>query len=72
MNRRLAMRGVAALFAGAFVLAAAGCYESPNVTLTASQAGHYKGRTDPLVAKLKNPELQKNLRARLNEADSGR
>lgn len=72
MGRRLAIRGAAAMLAGAFVLVAAGCYESPNVTLTASQPGHYKGKTDPLLAKLKSPELQKQLRARLNEADSGR
>lgn len=72
MMRRLMLRSASALLAGAFVLAVTGCYESPNVTLTSSQPGHYKGKTDPLVAKLKNPELQKKLRARLEEADSER
>lgn len=72
MARRFMLRGAIAMLTGAFVLAGAGCYESPNVTITASQPGHYKGKTDPLVAELKNPELQKKLRARLEEADSGR
>lgn len=72
MDRRLVLRSAVALLAGAFALALAGCYESPNVTITASRPGHYKGPTDPLVAKLKSSDLQKQLRARLNEADSGR
>ncbi len=53
--------------AGVLVLAVgltglAGCYESPSVVI--HEPGVYKGTRDPLVAKLRTPELQQQLRER--------
>lgn len=60
------------MLATVFAVAMAGCYESPNVTVTAHEPGVYKGTVDPLMAKLKGPELPKHLKARLEEASSDR
>ncbi len=40
----------------------AGCYESADVVI--HEPGVYKGTRDPLVAKLRTPELQQQLRER--------
>lgn len=69
MTSRFLRRTAVAALATVFAIAVAGCYESPSVTVTAHEPGHYKGAVDPLLAKLKSPELQKQLKARLEEAD---
>lgn len=55
---------VVATLATVFACVVAGCYESPGVTVTAHEPGHYKGKVDPLLTKLKSPELQKQLQTR--------
>ncbi|HUH30314.1 MAG TPA: hypothetical protein VLZ55_02945 [Rhodanobacter sp.] len=64
MTDRFLSRMVVATLATVFACAVAGCYESPSVTVTAHEPGHYKGKVDPLLAKLKGPELQKQLQTR--------
>ena len=67
------LRGTAvATLATVIAIAMAGCYESPSVTVTAHEPGHYKGKADPLLAKLNGPELQKQLRARSEQAGAER
>jgi hypothetical protein len=44
------------------LLALSACYESADVTV--HKPGVYKGARDPLLAKLRTPEMQKTLRER--------
>lgn len=72
MTNRFLRRTAIATLAAVFAVAMAGCYESPNVTVTAHAPGQYKGKVDPLLTKLKAPELQKQLKGRLAEAAADR
>jgi hypothetical protein len=52
--------------ASAFALAVAltGCYEDPDVTVY--EPGVYKGKDDPLLAKLEDPEFRAQLDQRFD------
>mgnify|MGYP003340003930 CR=1 FL=1 len=50
------------LVIGGALFTLSACYESPNVTVY--KPGVYKGARDPLVAKLRSPELQQQLKER--------
>ncbi len=52
--------------ASALALAAVltGCYEDPDVTVY--EPGVYKGKEDPLLAKLEDPEFRASLDARFD------
>lgn len=65
-------RCVIALISLTVAAGVAGCYESPHVTLATGGSGHYNGPTDPLLAKLETKKLRGQLRARFNDAESGR
>lgn len=66
MHRLLYYMGGAAAIV--VVAALAGCYESPDVTL--SDPGQYNGKTDPLLAKLEGTDLQDKLGQRFeNQTD---
>lgn len=51
-----------ALVVGGTLLTLSACYESPSVTV--HKPGVYKGTRDPLIAKLRSPELQQQLKER--------
>lgn len=57
------------VLSGVFV-ALSGCYESPGVTVY--EPGVYKGARDPLVAKLRSPELQQQLKERFAQVQPDR
>lgn len=64
-------RTTAALVAAALLaLSASGCYESPDITWY--QAGEYKGKTDPLLEKLKKIETGQQLAERLRDVQTDR
>ncbi|MDT8408477.1 MAG: hypothetical protein RQ741_02640 [Wenzhouxiangellaceae bacterium] len=48
----------------ALCLGLGGCYESTDVTLY--EPGEYKGKSDPLLTKLKSSELQTSLERRFD------
>jgi hypothetical protein len=48
--------------AGGALLTLSACYESPSVTV--HKPGVYKGTRDPLITKLRSPELQQQLKER--------
>ena len=52
------------------MLSIAGCYQSPDITWY--KAGHYKGAHDPLLERLKDGDLQKQLAERVREVQSDR
>lgn len=54
----------------ATVLALSACYESADMTVY--KPGVYKGERDPLVAKLRAPEMQQQLRERFAKSQSDR
>lgn len=56
------------LFAASLLLG--GCYESPDIEIY--EPGVYKGREDPLLEKLKEPELQADLHQRLERGQTDR
>lgn len=67
------LRGTAvATLAMVLAVAMVGCYESPSVTVTSHEPGHYKGKVDPLLAKLDSSRLQQQLKARSTEAGAER
>lgn len=47
-----------------------GCYQDVNVSL--HEPGKYEGRTDPLLAKLKTPDLQAKLQQRFKLSQTDR
>ena len=51
-------------------LSMVGCYDSVDITWY--EPGVYKGPQDPLTAKLKNPDLQKQLEERLRAVQTDR
>jgi hypothetical protein len=59
---------VALIISSAFILS--GCYQDVSVTL--HTPGEYKGRTDPLLAKLKTPGWQNKLSERFKLSQSDR
>ena len=52
-------RTLKGVFGGLLALGLASCYESADVTV--HKPGVYKGNQDPLLQKLKSPELQQAL-----------
>lgn len=55
---------------GSSVLLLGGCYRHADVSL--HQPGKYTGKTDPLLAKLKNPDMQKKLQERFKTGQTDR
>jgi hypothetical protein len=67
------MKGTIAIaFAAAALtaLSVCGCYQSADITWY--EAGVYKGARDPLLNKLKEPELQQQLQDRFRHVQSDR
>lgn len=62
------MRSVIAALVVSLLLG--GCYESPDIEIY--EPGVYKGREDPLLEKLKEPELQAELHQRLARGQTDR
>lgn len=61
MNARRFILGAGAL---ALALALTGCYESIDVTV--AEPGVYKGKEDPLLAMLEDPEFRQQLDRRFD------
>jgi hypothetical protein len=54
----------------AAILSLSGCYQSADVTWY--EAGVYKGVRDPLLEKLKEPQLQQQLEERFRDVQTDR
>ena len=66
MSRKL----LGLLMLSATFLTLSACYESADVTV--HKPGVYKGTRDPLVAKLRSPEMQQQLRERFAKGQPDR
>jgi len=66
MNRALAL----ALLALVLAAGLSGCYEDPGVTMF--EPHQYKGKNDPLLAKLQQGGLQAELQTRFQQVQTDR
>lgn len=69
-RQTMLLKSLSITFLCSCLLFLGGCYQ--DVSFSLHKPGEYKGRTDPLLAKLKNPDSQSKLQQRFKLSQTDR